>query len=375
MGIAHDFLELFIKRIKANLYCQLALVGDHFLAIPTLRALKQQGLPLVFCCRKGFGHLFTKMGLVDDFVEIPQNLGHTSRKKAWEDALYYLQKYKFENIISEPKSIKTAWRLKRLRAKNYVGFYHGCTFWVFNKRVRERTDIPDVLRQLSLVTPIDESIKKKLDSKEVQSLYSTSQETVNYIGTKEIPEWLSLSVADCVKNWCSPVQEKYVFLAPGSTGGLKQWDWKNYVQVARVLVKHSEKVALIGAPNEVELGRNIQKEVPEVHNFVGQWTLEELLPALYRGKSLVSNDSGAMHMAISVGLPTVNIFGPTTVRRYRPWSTSAIIVQRKVSCRPCMPPAQSTCPMGTLECLRGLSVSSVLEALSQFPCHKDLEIT
>ena len=345
-------------------------MGDHFLSIPALKALKKQNLPLVFCCRGGLGPLFKKLGLVDDFVDVSHVGGgdKPNKKKKWGQAIHQLQQYEFENIISEHVSLRTAWNLRKLKAKSRVGYYRWWNFWAFHTRVIERLDFPDALRQLSLLSGLDKTLASCLDSESFQFLNTDSQETINYINDGQIPNWASLSVADRVKTWDSPVEEKYIFLAPGSAQKLKRWHWKNFAQVAKSLIEQGELVALVGSPDESDLGEKIQKEVPQVHNFMGQWKLEELLPALYRGKYLISNDNGAMHMAVSVDLPTVSIFGPTALAHgFRPWSSSAVVVQKKLHCRPCfnLKVTRSVCPMGTHECLKGLSVSSVLSILSQ----------
>ena len=329
------------------------------MAIPSLKHLKKKETPLILCCRKGLGSVFKKLDLVDDFVEVDK-----SDLSTWTKAVDDLKSYTFENIFSPHESFRTAWNLKKVKSENKIGFYHWWNFWVFNKRVHRPISLPEPLRQLSLVAKMDESLKKQLDLKSSHFINSKSHFTVNYMKSEAIPDWASMSVSDQIKSWEPPVREDYIFLAPGSVWATKRWD--KYAKLARVLLSAGEPVALIGSPDEVEMGREIQKEVPEIHNFIGQWSLEELLSAFSRGKYLVANDSGAIHMATSVDLPTVSIFGPTTLSLgYRPWNNSSIVVQRELNCRPCGKHGGRVCPIGTHECIKSLSTQLILDSISE----------
>src|SRR5215472_18270025 len=42
-----------------------------------------------------------------------------------------------------------------------------------------------------------------------------------------------------------------------------------------------------------------------------------------------------MHVAAAVGTPVVAIYGPTDIRRTRPWGTGHVIVRHDLSCSPC----------------------------------------
>ena len=343
---------------RANLYCQTAFLGDLFLSIPSLKHLKKKGTPLILCCRKGLGDIFKKLDLVDDFVEVDK-----SDLSTWKNVVDNLRDYEFENIFSPHQSFRTAWHLKKVKAKNKIGFYCWWNFWVFNKRVHRPMSLPEPLRQLFLVATMDETLKNTFHLESSLFVNSDSHLTMNYINSEPIPSWASMSVRDRVEKWVLPVKERYIFLAPGSVWKTKRWG--QYAQLAKVLISAGESVALIGSPDEVEIGKEIQSQTPEVHNFIGRWSLDELLSALSHGKYLVANDSGAIHMAVAVELPTVSVFGPTTLSLgYRPWINSSVVVQKKLSCRPCGKHGARVCPIGTHECMKSLSTQLVLDSIS-----------
>ena len=54
-------------------------------------------------------------------------------------------------------------------------------------------------------------------------------------------------------------------------------------------------------------------------NLTGQTKLEELPELLQRGRLVVGNDSGPLHLAAALGVPVLALFGPTDPRQYGPY--------------------------------------------------------
>ena len=65
-------------------------------------------------------------------------------------------------------------------------------------------------------------------------------------------------------------------------------------------------------------------------------------------RSVVTNDSGLMHVAAAIGRPLVALYGSTTPEMTPPLGRVVEIVERQLPCRPCF---ERTCPLGHLDCL------------------------
>ena len=87
------------------------------------------------------------------------------------------------------------------------------------------------------------------------------------------------------------------------------------------------------------------------------------MPACSRtAAALVTNDSGAMHLAAALGVPVTAMFGPTRERETRPLGpeglAAPVVLTHDVWCRPCM---LRECPL-VHRCMRGITVNAVLAA-------------
>jgi ADP-heptose:LPS heptosyltransferase len=90
------------------------------------------------------------------------------------------------------------------------------------------------------------------------------------------------------------------------------------------------------------------------------------LPALAvlvaRCQLVISNDSGPVHLAQAVGVPVVDVFGPTSPERWAPRGPQARAVSLRLACSPCTNHGGEHCPLGHHDCLRHLDAETVLRA-------------
>ena len=71
-----------------------------------------------------------------------------------------------------------------------------------------------------------------------------------------------------------------------------------------------------------------------VIDLVGHTDLRTAAGVLAHCRAVVTNDSGAMHLAAAIGLPVTAVFGPTDERVTGPAGSHAVLTA-PVFCRPC----------------------------------------
>ena len=77
-------------------------------------------------------------------------------------------------------------------------------------------------------------------------------------------------------------------------------------------------------------------------NFAGQTELAEYIELAAACRVYLTNDSGAMHIASALGLPTVAVFGATNDITTGPTGPLSRVVREQVECSPCM---KRECPI------------------------------
>ena len=87
---------------------------------------------------------------------------------------------------------------------------------------------------------------------------------------------------------------------------------------------------------------------------MGRTDLSALAGVMTLCRTLVTNDSGAMHLAAAAGLGVTAMFGPTDDRATRPLGDAHAVLTHPVWCRPCM---LRECPLDH-QCMRGIGVDA-----------------
>jgi len=150
-------------------------------------------------------------------------------------------------------------------------------------------------------------------------------------------------------------------LCPGAEfGPAKRWPAAHYAEVARRAVRGGRQVWLIGSPGEADTAESIRALVPEAVNLAGRTSLLDAVDLLSAADTVVSNDSGLMHVASAVGARVVAVFGSTSPEFTPPQGEHARVVRLEVPCSPCF---QRICPLGHSRCLTDLPPARVIEAL------------
>jgi heptosyltransferase-2 len=122
-------------------------------------------------------------------------------------------------------------------------------------------------------------------------------------------------------------------------------------------------VWIVGAKKDMTIADSIAKDCDNrLTNLVGLTTLDEAIDVLALADSVVSNDSGLMHIAAALQKPLVALYGSTTDDFTPPLSNKAKVLKLNLSCQPCF---QRECPLNTHQCMRDLKPELVIHALSE----------
>ncbi len=154
-------------------------------------------------------------------------------------------------------------------------------------------------------------------------------------------------------------------ISPGAAyGNAKRWLPERFAEAAAALArKRGASIALFGSSSERALCEGISQRLngQEVVNYAGQTTLAQFIDLAAGCELFLTNDSGAMHIASALGVPTIAIFGATDDAATGPTGQKARVVRQSVECSPCL---LRECPIDH-RCMQRVSVQQVVEEALQ----------
>ncbi len=104
------------------------------------------------------------------------------------------------------------------------------------------------------------------------------------------------------------IDRPYAVVFPGASVPAKRWRPEGFAEVTRHLAsRYGLAVVLAGAPAERILAARVRELAPGIDlvDMSGRTSLAQLAGYLSRARLLVSNDTVAVHLAVSVGTPVV----------------------------------------------------------------------
>jgi heptosyltransferase-2 len=153
-----------------------------------------------------------------------------------------------------------------------------------------------------------------------------------------------------------------IALCPGAEyGPAKRWLPENFAAAAAAISSRRRvQWVLFGTASDAAVGETIATALGEnCLNRIGRTSLEELIAELRACQLLLTNDTGTMHLAALLGIPTVSIFGSTEPRMTAPLGSGHTILRHHVECSPCF---LRECPID-FRCMKSVRAEEVAAAV------------
>lgn len=131
-----------------------------------------------------------------------------------------------------------------------------------------------------------------------------------------------------------PGDSPVLAVGPTANWAGKQWPAGRFADAITALTGDGgmlpgARVAVFGAPNERAAAEPVLDSLPADRriDLVGNADLPTVAACLERCAFYLGNDSGLMHMAAAMGVPTLGLFGPSNDALYAPWGQHAAFVR------------------------------------------------
>lgn len=171
----------------------------------------------------------------------------------------------------------------------------------------------------------------------------------------------ALSVAD--KLLLTLDSELFVTIFSGASTMEKRWGPDRFRQVAEMLLAFGVNIVVVGGKEDRQQGEMIAGGGLGL-NLAGLTSLAETAAVIQKSALLLSGDSGVLHIAAGLGIPTVSLFGPGRVKKWAPRGDRHKVINKGLPCSPCTffgntPP----CPHN-IQCMSDITVYEVVNAVT-----------
>ena len=312
-------------------------LGDAVMSVPAVRAIKR-GRPdaqITVAAPAKIASMWKLVPEVDAIIPLTGNsLVAAARSLRRQSS--------FDAAILFPNSLRVALESWLSGIPRRVGYRGHSRSWLLNQIIPEPRR-PGPLEHQS--------------SRYLHIAYDCGAETSNI-------EHRTPNIATASIHQRSPIDDSpiRIGLSPGAEyGPAKRWLPERFAEAAAAVTARSPvQWILFGKENDAPIGEQITTALGDsCVNRIGQTTLEQLIDELRQCRLLLTNDTGTMHLAALLGVPTVAIFGSTEPRLTRPLGDRHIVLRHHVECSPCF---LRNCPID-FRCMKAVSVQEVADAV------------
>jgi len=211
-------------------------------------------------------------------------------------------------------------------------------------------------------------------STEIRKLHQTDYylEMVKALGCASVNKEMHLETK-IGRHEAASVRQKYlpdpkkgiIGIAPGATyGPAKRWFPSRFAAVAdKIAGAFDCQIILLGGKSDNDAAEEVKSLArTSVLNMAGKTNLQEAVLLISQCRLFISNDSGLMHVAGALNIPTIAIFGSTNPQTTSPVGNQSVVVHREVSCSPCL---KKTCPTD-FKCMELITVEDIWQAAQKF---------
>ena len=335
-------------------------IGDCIMCLPALRALKDH-FPednIYLAAKHPLKDIFQNLEEIKETITIPGTIDFKNTFKIAKK----LEKYHFDCGILFTNSFHSALLFKLSSIKHLTGYSKDLRGFLLDKKIKfpassnSETNKHHIYFYMDLV----DFFLKETTGRKIKKKYSDE-----LIIPGEEKETIGPLLAELGIN----VSKRLIGISPSAAyGSAKQWLPERFGELIKRIRKKTAdcEFLLFGSSKErekiSEIIDGIDHKNDKTHNLAGRLRLRESITAISFCDVFISNDSGLMHVAASLRVPLVAIFGPTQPQQTAPLKESnknVKILYHPVPCAPCL---HRDCPLDH-RCMKAISVEEVWEAI------------
>ncbi|MFT6167062.1 MAG: heptosyltransferase-2 [Vicingaceae bacterium] len=313
-------------------------IGDIVLTTPVIRCLKKQlegEVEIHYLTKKSYKSLLENNPYVTKIHSI---------EKSTNEVIEVLQKEGFDYVVDLHKNLRSSRVKRKLEGLSFSFDKLNWQKWLLvNLKINRMPKIHIVDRYLRSVKAL--GIENDGDG-------------LDYFIRKEIEEKQLLPTS---------FPKSYIALVLGATHATKRLPDEKFKELVSLL---HQPIVLIGGKEDANLGIVIEKiDANRIFNAAGKMSLDESAALIKGAASVITHDTGMMHIAaafqkkiISIWGNTVPDFGMYPYLNKDNRTSFKVIENNKLNCRPCSKIGFDNCPKVHFKCMNEINLKEISSA-------------
>ena len=325
-------------------------IGDAVLCLPALEALKMAcpQAAITVLAKPWVGPVFFNNPSVKQVIDYDISGRHRGIFGKWK-LIKDIRKYGFDSAVLFQNAFEAAMIVFMAGIPVRIGYARDLRGFLLTNPIKLTSDIKKthhVFYYLNIVAGLKKDYSRQLSAISHQpKIYLTKEESEyakNFLKGKGIESNIIVGIA------------------PGASyGPAKRWMAERFTEVARrLMADYDAGLILFGGIDDKVICGEVLKGLKGL-NLAGEVGLRQTIALISRCNLFITNDSGPMHIAASLGIPVVAVFGSTDPNLTAPLSDNVRVVKKDIECSPCF---DRVCREGHYNCMKLVGTDDVYES-------------
>jgi len=315
------------RNIRNILLIQLGDIGDVVLSFSCIRALKENfpDANIIVAVREKAKELIEDCPWAADVISINEE------KRTWMEELKYqrkffsrIRKFRFDLTIDIKPGDRGAILAFLSGARQKISFYA-----IDGKLWRNRVFTHLMLPQPEPGLHMSQHYLSLLEAYHIRTDHTWPE---HHVSQDKLQKARAL-----LKRKGVSLHRFVVAIQPFSLWKYKEWGVDKYIQLINWLIsEYNVSIIITGSLDERKRADEIIEKCQRyAYNLAGETSIGTLAAVFKACKLFIGVDSAGVHISAAVGIPTLSIFGPSSVSDWAPRGKHHYVVHKTLSCVPC----------------------------------------
>lgn len=355
------------EKIKRLLIRGTNWVGDSVMVIPALKQVRQEfsQAHITLLVLPWVSGIYEEADWVDQILIYDREGEHRGIKGRFK-LIQTLRRSKFEAALLLQNAFEAALLAKLARIPIRAGYRRDGRSWLLTHPVSIDPQITQLHQTYYYLDLVDQLLDKPRVA--MGASRPSIEEAAKASPMPDISLQVSFPRKQAARNRLRAEgidsNKTLIGVNPGASfGSAKRWLSDRYAELLdRLIEQQGADVVVFGAPTELGIAESIRSMMRHPAAILtGRTQLCELIAMIACCDLFITNDSGPMHLAAALRVPTLAIFGPTDEIATGPLGPTAVVLNKKVECSPCL---LRECPIDH-RCMTRITVDEVYQHASQ----------